>query len=178
MYMVIDMANRKQRRKSKENYNDDYTQSAKSILITLGIVVVVFGLFYLITLLINNSKRGLNTKEPTEEVATIQYSEILGDDTFTMMPDEYYVLFYDFDGPSKTYYDYLFTQYASTEGNYIYKVDLSNAFNTKFASTETNKNASKAGELKVKDATLIKIKNGKNVEYVEGTSQVIAGALS
>lgn len=169
--------NRKQRRSSKQKVEDEYTQSTKSIIITLLVVLGVFLLFYLITVLINNNNRKLNTKEPEEVETEIQYFEILGDSTFTMSPEEYYVLFYDFDGPEAVYYDYLFNQYAGIENQYIYKVDLGNGFNKKFVSEETNKKAKKAGDLKVKDATLIKIRKGKNVEYVEGSSQVIANAL-
>lgn len=174
------MANRKQRRKNKEKYyyDDEKTQGTKAVLITVGIVLVVFGLFCLITVLINNSKRKLDTKEPTKTAAAIQYQEILGDDTFVMSPDEYYVMFYDFDGPNAIYLDYLFTQYAGIEGNHIYKVDLGSGFNTKFLSDKTNKKAQKAVQLKVKEATLIKIVDGKNVNYIEGKSQLIAAELN
>ncbi len=172
------MANRMQRRRSKQKVENEYTQSTKSIIITLVVVVVVFLLFYFITVMINNSNRKLNTKEPTEEEVSIQYYEILGDDTFVMSPHEYYVLFYDFEGPEAVYYDYLFNQYAGVENQYIYKVDLSKGFNKKFiAEDETNKKAKKAGDLKVKEATLIKIRKGKNVDYIEGSSQVIANEL-
>lgn len=172
------MSNRKQRRKSKQIIEDEYTQSTKSIIITLLVVLGVFLLFYLVTVLINNNNRKLNTKDPEEVETKIQYLEILGDSTFTMIPDEYYVLFYDFEGIEAVYYDYLFNQYAGVEDQYIYKVDLNKGFNKKFiAEDKTNKKAKNAGELKVKDATLIKIKKGKNVEYVEGSSQVIANAL-
>lgn len=172
------MANRKQRRKLKQRQEDEYTQSTKTIIITLVVVLVVFLLFYLITVLINNNERKLNTKEPEKVEAEIGYVEILGDDTFTMIPDEYYVLFYDFEGPEAVYYDYLVNQYLQKENEYIYKVDLGNGFNKKFVSEDkTNKKAKKAGDLKVKDGTLIKIRKGKNVEYIEGTSQEIAKIL-
>lgn len=171
------MANRKQRRKKKENYNDEYSQSTKSILTVVGVVLIVFGLFYLITVLINNSKRGLNTVIPEKTEVSIQYLEILGDDTFTMSPTTYYVLFYDFDGPNAVYYNYIFSQYAGVKENHIYKVDLGSGFNTKFLSDKTNKKAQKAGELKVKDATLIKINKGKNISYTEGSMTVIVDAL-
>lgn len=175
------MANRKQRRntknKNKAHYNDEYTQSTKTIIITLLVVIVVFGLFYFITTLVNNSKRGLNTVEPTEEEVSIQYEEILAGMTFDMNQDEYYVLFYDFDGPDATYLGYLFDQYASIEGNYIYEVDLGSGFNKNIISKDTNSKAQKASDLKVKDPTLIKIENGKNVEYVEGASQLIANVI-
>ena len=172
------MANRKQRRKLKENINDEYTQNMKTTIITILSVLIIFGLFYLLTVAINNKNRKLDTKEPETEEATIQYYEILGDNTFTMSPNEYYVLFYDFDSPEAIYLDYLFDQYSAEEGNYIYKVDLGNGFNKKFiAEDKTNKKAKNASQLKVKNATLIKIKKGKNVEYTEGTAQVIAEKL-
>ncbi|HOO68139.1 MAG TPA: hypothetical protein PLC53_02090 [Bacilli bacterium] len=173
------MANRKQRRKNKNNsyYNEDYFQSKKKIIITLAVVLFIFGMFYLVTTLVNNSKRALNTTEPEETEVTIQYEEILGDFTFVMPPDEYYVLFYDFNGPSATYYSYIVLNYADIDGNYIYKVDLSNGFNTKFISDTPNSDAQEAGKLQVVDATLIKIKNGKNVSYTEVNIQTIANAL-
>lgn len=178
--LVIEMANRKQRRMSKEikrDSNYEYEEGTKNIIITLVVVLLVFGLFYLITVLINNSNRKLNTTDPKPEVSEIQYYEILGDDTFTMSPDEYYVLFYDFEGPSAVYYDYMFSKYASGSDQYIYKVDLSKGFNTKFVSESTNEYASEAGELKVKDGTLIRISYGRNVEYIDSSSTDIANVL-
>lgn len=172
------MANRKQRRMKKLESQDEYTQSTKSIIITLIVVLVVFALFYLITVLINNKNRKLNTTDPTPEVAEIQYYEILAESTFKMSPNEYYVLFYDFEGPEAVYYEYMYNQYAGIEGQYIYKVDLSKGFNTSFiAEDKTNPKATKAGELKVKDGTLIKIKKGKNISYIDGSSQKIADIL-
>lgn len=169
--------NRKQRRKTKQVVEDEYTQSAKSVIITLVVILLVFIIFYVLTLFINNSNRKLNTKEPEETEVTIDYLEIIGDNTFTMSPNEYYVLFYDFESPEAVYYTYLVDKYAANENQYIYKVDLGKKFNTKFISDKTNKKAKKAGDLKVKEATLIKIRKGKNVEYTEGSSQVIAGKL-
>ena len=72
------MANRKQRRKNKQLVEDEYTQSTKSIIITLVAVLVIFLVFYGITVLINNNNRKLNTKEPEEVETQIQYLEILG----------------------------------------------------------------------------------------------------
>ena len=73
--LVIEMANRKQRRMSKEikrDSNYEYEEGTKNIIITLVVVLLVFGLFYLITVLINNSNRKLNTTDPKPEVSEIQ----------------------------------------------------------------------------------------------------------
>lgn len=174
------MANRKQRRKTKEKlyYTNNENDNRTKIVIMLLIVLVVLSLFYLVTVLINNKNRALKMNEPKEEEVSIQYQEILGDNTFTMSPKEYYVLFYDFNGSSAAYYEYLFTTYSSKEGNYIYKVDLGSGFNKRFLSDKTNPKAQEAGQLKVEEATLIRIKNGKNIAYIEGPSQVIAEVLN
>ncbi len=173
------MANRKQRRKSKDKsiYNIESQESIKKLIITVAIVLFILVLFYLITILVNNSKMGLDTKEKETETTSIQYSEILAEDTFLMPTDEYYVLFYDFNGPSAVYYDYLFEQYKDSKRNYIFKVDLGSGFNKNILSDDTNKNVQKASDLKVKEATIIKISNGKNVKYIEGDSQVITKEL-
>lgn len=173
------MANRTQRRKSKDKsiYNLENEESIKKVIITIAIVLFVLGSFYLITVLVNNSKMGLNTKEKEQEAATIQYSEILAEDTFSMPVDEYYVLFYDFDGPSATYFNYIFEQYKSSKRNYIFKVDLGSGFNKNILSDKTNSSVQKASDLKVKESTIIKISNGKNVKYTEGYYQAISKEL-
>ena len=158
------MANRKQRRKTKTVYDEEYTQSTKKVIITIGIVVVVFLGFYFMTVAINNKNRGLKTKNPETVEPTIQYDEILADSTFTMKDKEYFVLFYDFDGPEAVYFETMFNEYASDKEHHIYKVDLSNALNQKYiAADKSNKKAKNASQLKIKNenATLIKIKKGK-----------------
>jgi hypothetical protein len=174
------MANRKQRRKTKTVYDEEYTQSTKKVIITIAIVIVVFLGFYFITVAINNKARGLKTKETETTETTIQYEEILAESTFSMNDKEYYVLFYDFDGPEAVYFETMFNDYASDDDHHIYKVDISNALNQKFITTDKgNKKAKKASQLKIKneDATLIKIKKGKIVEYTEGVGQVIIAKL-
>jgi len=174
------MANRTQRRKTNDKAirNIETEDNLKKIIITAIIVIFILGLFYLITVLVNNSKMGLNTKEPEKVEATIQYSEILAEDTFSMTPDEYYVLFYDFDGPSAALYDYMFGQYKAIKGNYIFKVDLGSGFNKNIISDKTNKEVQNASDLKVKDATLIKIFDGENVKYAQGDYQAISKELN
>lgn len=176
------MANRKQRRKNKEKYNFNYDENSSNItkvVITLLVVIAIIVIFYLVTVLINNNKRKLNTTEKKNEEVKIQYQEILANDTFVMSPKEYYVLFYDFDASNSAYYDYLYTKYKNDKDNVpIYKVDLGNGFNEKFVNTKTNPKAQNASQLKLKDATLILIKNGKNVSYTEGGIQNISNVLS
>lgn len=173
------MANRVQRRKLKQAKDEEFEQNTKTTIIIVSVVAIIVLLFYLLTIAINNKNRKLNTKEPEKTETKIQYLEILGDNTFTMSPNEYFVLFYDFEDPEAVYLDLLFNQYAGLENQYIYKVNLGSKMNEKFiAKDKSNSKASKASELKIKGTTLIKIKKGKNVEYTEGVAQVIANKLA
>ena len=173
------MANRVQRRKLKQVKDEEYQESIKSTALIIALVLIIISLFYLLTVAINKKNRKLNTKEPEKEETKIQYYEILGDNTFTMSPNEYYVLFYDFEGPEAVYLDFLFNQYAGVENQYIYKVNLGSKINEKYNTTDkSNSKASKASELKIKGTTLIKIRKGKNIEYTEGKAQVIANKLA
>ena len=54
----------------------------------------------------------------------------------------------------------------------VYKVDLSKPENKVFKSEESNKNAKRASELKINDVTLIRIKNGKIVNYIESSAKI------
>ena len=83
--------------------------------------------------------------------------------------NEYYVLFDDFSNlKSDSYVSYL----AGKSDIKVYKVDLSKPENKVFKSEESNKNAKRASELKINDVTLIRIKNGKIVNYIESSAKI------
>jgi hypothetical protein len=165
------MAKKKQIKKEEEKRKKelrqiiDDDQSVRNTIITLVIVVVVFILFYFVTDYILNRSRKLNYKEPVASKVEIQYSEILASQVFKQKDIEYYVLFYDFEGNHKSYYN----QIVADETKKIYKVNIGDPFNKNIVSEETNKNVQRYEDLKVKEATLIKINNGKNVFYFEGS---------
>lgn len=165
------MAKKKQIKKEEEKRKKelkqtlDFDQSIKSTIITLVIVVVVFILLYFVTDYILNKSRKLNYKEPTASNVEIQYTEILTSQVFKQKDIEYYVLFYDFKGNHKSYYDQIVTDTTKK----IYTINIGSPFNKGIVSEETNKSVQRYEDLKVKEATLIKINNGKNVFYFEGS---------
>jgi len=156
----------KQEKQRKKELKDslEFEQSTKSTIITLIVVVVVFVLFYFITDIILNKSRKLNYVEPKEKEVNIQYQELLYTQVFDKA-GEYYVLFYDFKGPDASYYNQIVTDNTKK----IYTVDLGNPFNKEIVSKETNKNARQSKDLRVKEATLMKIRDGRNVFYFEGS---------
>lgn len=154
-----------ERKKRELRESVEIEQSTKKTILTLVLVVIVFLMFYYLTDFILNKSRKLNYKEPETVEATIQYKEILANQVFKQKDVEYFVIFYDFKGSHAEYYK----QIASDETKKIYTVDLGNPFNKYIVSEETNKSVQKYEDLKVKEATLIKVRNGKNIFYFEGT---------
>ncbi len=154
-----------EKRKKELRQSVEVEQSVKKTILTLIIVILIFVLFYFITNIILEKSRKLNYKEPTKEEATIQYKDILASQVFKQKDSEYYVLFYDYSGSHAEYYN----EIVNDETKKIYTVDLGNFFNKNIISEETNNNVQKHEDLKVKEATLIKIKDGKNIFYYEGS---------
>ena len=94
---------------------------------------------------------------------------ILAGQTFDKKYDTYYVVFYDFDSDSS-----VTSRLKNISTNKVFKVNTKDKLNSSVINTSSNTKASSADELKINGVTLIKIENGKNVEYVEGLSNVLS----
>lgn len=147
------------------------SKESKKMVIILCVLLVILGVFYLIVSLATG-KIKLNEKEE----ATIQYSEILAGSTFKQNKEEYLVLYYDYTMENAADYTSLISTYTSSEENpTLYTVDLSRKFNASYIKTdneESNKNPTTAKELKLSNPTLIKIKDKKVTEYMEGYEEI------
>lgn len=135
-------------------------------------VIVFLGVFYLITLAIVGYEP---TSDGDDGEVTIQYEEILAGSSFTMRGNEYLVAYYDYtsDEASELYSAIYSYYYYNTESKKIYSVDMSNGFNSRFVSEESNKNPQSASELAINGPTLISFKDGKVDEYIEGSENII-----
>ncbi len=145
--------------------SNDMSKAIKCILV----VVILFVFMYGITVLILKNSPYEYTKEDVE--TSIQYDEILAGTSFQKKDSEYFVLFYHTDGDNQ-YMNLLSDYQAKEEHLPIYYVDLDNKMNHSVISEESNSEASNASELKIKDATLIKFKDGKIEEYIEDASKI------
>ena len=159
---------KRERNKNKIEVSDN--DKIKSAVYTLVGVLVFVGVVYGLVLLME--KGGLFEEgytKPTSEATEISSEYIAGSTTFTRDMNEYYVLFDDFSNlKSDSYVSYL----AGKSDIKVYKVDLSKPENKVFKSEESNKNAKRASELKINDVTLIRIKNGKIVNYIESSDKI------
>lgn len=127
-------------------------------------VLILFALFYLLTIYI------LNKKEPysMENNAVIQYTEILAGEVLDQKVDDYFVLFYDKGSDNASSYADIISNYENrTDKRTMFTVDLSEGLNKKFVSADSeNRDVTSISDLKVKGPTLLHVVNGKVVDYV------------
>lgn len=156
----------------KNNTSKDTNEIKTLIIITLIIIVVSVGLYFLTDK--NLSKN--NTGEIPD--ATISYSEILIGTMFSRPYEEYYVFIYSNEDKEVNKLDDLFTKYdEKEEAKKIYYVDLDNEFNKYVISDKSNQKPANPAEVKIKDRALVLIKDGKVSKYYE-TVKEIEKALS
>lgn len=138
-------------------------------------VLAILGLFYLLAVHITEKNDTSGADPEEEETISDDYSEILLGSSFNRSEKEYLVVYYDYDNQDiKSTLTTSILDYTSKDDNLtVYKVDMSNVFNNSYVTEEeTNKEPSSVDELKINGPTLIKFKNNKVVDYVEGLEQV------
>lgn len=158
----------KKRERNKNKIEDD--SALKNLLKPVIIVAVFLGVMYLMA--IGLEKLGTFEKgytAPTKETE-FDYKNITISTVFNRSEKAYYVIFDNFKS-SYTSNSYVNLLLESQDTPY-YKVDMSVKENAKYASEESNKKATKPSELKINGITLIKIKNGKIVDYIEGSDKI------
>ena len=166
----VNKTNKSKQNKRIDGGNSDYKNQTRRIITCLITILVIFGVMYLITVLIlNNSDHTSSPKEQT----SIQYEEILLGTVFNKKDKEYLVLFYNVAYDTENTYRSLISDYAVKDNKIpLYYVDLNNSMNKSCISTETNKEATKAQDLKINDNTLIKFSNHKIAEYIVGEEEI------
>lgn len=144
----------------------EQTYSTKQIIIIMAVMLSVILVFYGITVLVSNNKKE-DTKNDNNSDTVIQYEEILVGEIFKQNNSEYYVLAYDSTSDGQKYKSDINTYVTKENSAKTYFVDLTNAFNKKYVSTESNFE----NEFPIfKEPTLLKIVNGSIVEVYEGNS--------
>ena len=168
------MANRRQRRSMGKSLSVREEQEIKNLILTIFIIALVFGLMYLFTAVI--LKRGLLSKGYTKvaaETPVVDYETATIGTVFDKYEEEYYVVFDEFSKKPNKYLDSILDAYNNDEEALrVYKVDMSYGINDQYKSTKSNKKASKSEDLRINGATLMKIKDGKNVLYLDDLDKI------
>ena len=156
---------RQESRRIEEVVSDDSNLMDKFFIIA-GVILFLL-CFYILTVYITN-KNNTDTENKTNTVEISKDTIILGR-SLSMGKDDYYVLYCE--SSLMDTYNEIINNY--NRGIPIYKVDMSDAFNSKYStSEESNKSPSKVSEFKINGPTLIKVSNNKVVEYIEGEDAI------
>lgn len=161
--------------KRKKYSNTEFNLQIKNIVVVSVVVLIFLGLFYLLTIALLGKAPKVNTSSSKNNTTEIQNEEILLGSSFDITSGKYMVLYYDFDDKDDASdLTSLVSSYRSKEDALkLYTVDLSNALNKSFLSEDdSNPNATKASELKLKSPTLIIFEDGKILEYIENFESV------
>ncbi len=147
--------------------NDADDQIRKFVIILTGVAVICV-LSYLFTakFLVKDKTKDTDKKDET----SISYDNIRVGNIFNRPYDSYYVLATDLTKDT-TYQSLVGTFTTNHSNTKVYFIDLSLSVNKEYIG-KSNKNATKASEIKLSDPTLIKIKNGKIVSYLDNKNSI------
>lgn len=170
--------NRKYRRKNgmKPRLTVREEQEMKNFVLIIFIVAVLFGLMYLLTYVI--LEQGFISKgyqKPTISDPIVDYETATIGTVFGKPEKEYYVVFDEFGDIHKksVYLDSILQMYKDEKDKLpVYKVDMSYGVTDQYKSEKSNPKANKSSDLKINGVTLIKIKNGKNVLYLDNIDKI------
>lgn len=145
----------------KKEIQTEENQLKKLILITI-ILVIIIGIIYLLSALFITKELDWFENDP-KTTDTLAENTILVAEIFKQKEEEYYVYFYDYKDEDEE----IKTVVNSLNDLTVYRVDTSSALNNKYVSEESNKNAKKLEDLKVKASTVIKVSGETISAYYE-----------
>ena len=157
----------------KIQYQTEEQKEIIHFLIVLVVILIIVMCVYIFSKLFVLDE---SLFEINYEIGAIKDERAIVGTIFNRPEDEYYVIAYDETSENAVYYSVLATKYSENEKALkIYHVDLSNELNASYyvgSDGKSNKNATKVSEIKLKDLTLIKIKDGKIDKYLENVTDI------
>lgn len=168
---------KKELKKEKKYKVDTFYEQNEDLFSLIKIIIAVVllvGVVYLVVAFINGDMKKDEGKEEEKPVVEIQNEKILGSSIFTKADKEYFVLVYDGSSVWADFYVMMYENYKSVENEDklpMYWVDLSDGLNADIVAKpeeESNPQATKYSELRIKTPTLIRVKEGKIRRYYEG----------
>ena len=169
-----DTSSKKVKKIKKERYVSETEEEVRRLIIILIVITLfVVGMYFVSKRIVDKRNTNTNTTQDTE--ASISYDVISVGTLLNRPYTEYYVLAYDSEDEDAMYYSSLLSNYKSKkEKEKIYFLDLGNALNKSYKSDSITGNASAKSieDLSFGNITLLKIKKGAIVSYIEDLSKI------
>lgn len=153
---------KKSKQKIIKYKNEDTNEIKKLLLILLGIIAIVFLLFFITSKYL--LKDGFQKEQPSTKSVEIDYTSVDVGTMFNRPYEEYLVFAFNANDDNNAYYHALISTYTGKVK--LYSLDLSILKNKEYVKEEANKEAKNISELAFGKLNLIHIKNGKIVEYL------------
>ncbi len=163
------MVKGKNKLKQKKVINEDITNIRNLIILLIIVILICIGLYFFTDSMIKRD----NKVDDTKSEVNINYDTATVGTMFNRVEDEYYVILYSSEDDGSSL-DSVVATYRSSD-NYIatYFIDLDKKINNNVLGDELIKNPKNSSEVKVKGATLYKIKNGKVINCYSGVDNII-----
>lgn len=156
---------KKDKIKNEKYENDDVKLIKKLIIILVVVVIVVLGFYFL-------TDRVVKKQDVQNSEIEINYDNATVGTILNRPYDEYMVLLYDSEKSEAAFYGTLLSKFTSSGDEKIYFVDLSLKGNKEYVKEESNKKFAKIDEAAFSGPTLLKIKNGKVVSFLETKEEI------
>ena len=155
--------------KQKKVLNEDMNLVRNIIILLIIVIGISLGIYFLNDNMIKKENKSNDTKTEIK----IDYDIATIGTMFNRVEDEYYVLIYSKESDGSNL-DSVLATYRSSD-NYIktYYVDLDKKVNSYVLGEELNQKPNNSNEVKVKEATLYKINNGKVVKCYGGVENIV-----
>lgn len=153
----------------KTTYGNEMQGQVKKVIIILVVIVILLGGTYLLTTKILKKSNSTTSNKVTKN--SIQYDEILAGESFNQNNDEYYVIYFDKSNNSSSFSSLVSSYQLNNTKTRMYSVDLSSGFNKDYV-TDGEAVVHDINDFKVKDGTLIKVKNGEVEEVITDTAEI------
>lgn len=148
---------------------DEETDQIKTfIIILLGVAFVSLLLYFMSSKVL--VKDGVEKDNPTTE-EEIAYNNVNAGTVFNRPVDEYYVFAFDPSSLKASYYSALLNNFDNKKKQ-MYFMNLDLEINKPYVKEVSNSKATKTSELALKSPTLMFIKDGKIVKYLENIEEI------
>lgn len=160
--------------KKQETQIEKDSYSLKSFLLIILVLVIILGIFYLITTIV---VKPVNSVDNDNRVTIIDEAKITLNNLLNRKAKEYYVLATKENKNVQANYQMLYNNYINEykkqeKALTFYNINLDDALNKNYISDELNI-SNELSELKVNDDVLFKIKDKKIEEYFVGSKNIL-----
>jgi len=149
---------------------EEQQEMIKFLVVLIVVILIIVGVYFFSKAFIKEE-----VKDLVYETGTVRNNVAIVGTILNNPEKEYYVLAYDTTKPDASSYSTYAGYYTGNQDGAlkIYYLDLDNGLNKNYYVEEkSNPKATKISELKMLDGTLIKVKNGKIVKYIEGIDSI------